>query len=145
MSTLIVQSTHGRCLLNMHSICTQYALNMHSICSYHIVPGSHSRAPGIDPQTCGTEHLLFNLSSLFTYSHTLTITCTCCYDEIKGTQDPKISHAHSLILSLHLCASPTCLCSCRCECPRKHRADESTQQPQHRHAVTQTCSDPNMQ
>ena len=38
-------------------------------------------------------------SSLFTYSHTFTIACTCCSDEIKGTQDLKISHAHSLILS----------------------------------------------
>ena len=29
--------------------------------------------------------------------NTLTITCTCCYDEIKGTQDLKIySHADSL-------------------------------------------------
>ena len=33
-------------------------------------------------------------------THTLTITCTCCYDEIKGTQDLKIySHADSQILS----------------------------------------------
>ena len=33
-------------------------------------------------------------------SHTLTITCTCCYDEIKATQDLKIySHAGSLIRS----------------------------------------------
>ena len=31
----------------------------------------------------------------------LTITCTCCYDETKGTQDLKIcSHAHSLILTV---------------------------------------------
>ena len=38
-------------------------------------------------------------------SHTLTITCTCawCYVEIKGTQDNKISHAHSLILSIRRC------------------------------------------
>ena len=76
----------------------------------------HSLLNSQHPQTCGTEHLLFNLSSLFTYSHTLTITCTCCYDEIKGTQDPKIySHAHSLILprktcNWHLIAAtgPTC-------------------------------------
>ena len=34
---------------------------------------------------------------LHSYSHTLTITCTCCYDEIKGTQDLKMySHADSL-------------------------------------------------
>ena len=34
-------------------------------------------------------------------SHTLTITCTCCYDEIKGTQDLKIySHADSLSVCL---------------------------------------------
>ena len=33
-------------------------------------------------------------------SHTLTASCTCCYDEIKGVQDLKIySHADSLILS----------------------------------------------
>ena len=35
-----------------------------------------------------------------TLSHTLTITCTCCCDGIYGAQDRKISHAHSLILSL---------------------------------------------
>ena len=36
----------------------------------------------------------------YSHSHTLTINCTCCDDEIKGTQDLKIySHAHSLILS----------------------------------------------
>ena len=40
------------------------------------------------------EHLLFSL--------THTLTCTCCYDEIKGIQDHKIhSHADSLILSSH--------------------------------------------
>ena len=43
---------------------------------------------------------------LFTHSqshtHTLTISCTCCYDEIKGIQDLKIySNADSLILSLY--------------------------------------------
>ena len=38
----------------------------------------------------------------------LTITCTCCYDEIKGTQDPKpYPHAHPLNLSHYpsLCLS----------------------------------------
>ena len=35
-----------------------------------------------------------------TLTLSLTINCTCCCDEIKGTQDLKIySHAHSLILS----------------------------------------------
>ena len=33
-------------------------------------------------------------------THSLTITCTCCCDRIYGAQDLKISHAHSLILSL---------------------------------------------
>ena len=47
--------------------------------------------------------------SSYSHSHTLSITCTCCYDEIKGTQDLKIySHAHSRILALPLwlCLSP---------------------------------------
>ena len=35
-----------------------------------------------------------------THSHTLTITCTCCCDEIKGIQDQDIFSSHSLILSL---------------------------------------------
>ena len=39
----------------------------------------------------------------FSLALTHTITCTCCYDEIKGIQHLKIySHAHSLILSLGL-------------------------------------------
>ena len=43
--------------------------------------------------------------SLF-LSHTLTVTCTCCYDEINRIQDLTIySCAHSLILSD--CVSPT--------------------------------------
>ena len=38
-----------------------------------------------------------------THSHTLTITCTCCYGEIKVTQDLKIySHADPQILSRSL-------------------------------------------
>ena len=37
-------------------------------------------------------------------SPSLSITCTCCYDEIKGTQDLKIySHADSQILSVVCC------------------------------------------
>ena len=41
-----------------------------------------------------------------TLTHSLTITCTCCYDEIKGTQDLKIySHADSQILSVSSCAA----------------------------------------
>ena len=43
----------------------------------------------------------FGLGICASASLTLTTSCTCCYDEIKGTQDLKIdSHAHSLILSL---------------------------------------------
>ena len=34
-----------------------------------------------------------------THSHTLLITCTCCYDQIKGTQDKDFSYSFSLILS----------------------------------------------
>ena len=38
-----------------------------------------------------------------THPHTLLITCTCCYDQIKGTQlKTKISLTHSLILFLSL-------------------------------------------
>ena len=62
--------------------------------------------------------------SSYAYPHTLPITCTCCYDKIKGTQDYcKISHAHSLWLSLwaHMCV-PVCshvvyqraVCACVC-------------------------------
>jgi len=46
---------------------------------------------------CAREHLLFSL----THTLTITITCPCCYDEFKGTQDLKIySYADSQILSL---------------------------------------------
>ena len=34
-------------------------------------------------------HSLFNLTLTQSHTHTLLITCTCCYDEIKGTQDPR--------------------------------------------------------
>ena len=50
---------------------------------------------------------------------TLTITCTCCYDESKGThhcRNPKLSHCHSLILShlyfSHLSFSQHCFALC---------------------------------
>ena len=52
------------------------------------------------------------------HSHTLPITCTYCYDEIKGTQDQDlVSHARSLILSLytHTLTHPhtlTITCTC---------------------------------
>ena len=39
-----------------------------------------------------------------THSHTLLITCTCCYDEVKGTQDQDFSCSFSDSLSLILCA-----------------------------------------
>ena len=45
---------------------------------------------------------LLDHASLHTHNHPLPITCTCCYDEIKGTQDQDLfscSFCHSLILS----------------------------------------------
>ena len=39
--------------------------------------------------------------SLRTHSHTLLITCTRCYDEIKGTQDNDSSYSFSDSLSAH--------------------------------------------
>ena len=60
-----------------------------------------------------SHSLVLSRPSLFTLSqshtHILTITCTWCYDEIKGTQHLKIcSHADSLILSrvVSHCLSP---------------------------------------
>ena len=49
--------------------------------------------------TFGFGNLPFNLTQ--SHTHTLLITCTCCYDEIKGTQDSDFSYSvsHSLILS----------------------------------------------
>ena len=35
-----------------------------------------------------------------THSHTLLITCTCCYDQIKGTQDKDFSYSFSDSLSV---------------------------------------------
>ena len=58
-----------------------------------------------DPGNAYRTHCAPFLSPLTSHSHchTLTITRTCCYDEIKGTQDLKIySHAYSLILSFSL-------------------------------------------
>ena len=46
---------------------------------------------------------------ILTHSHTLPITCTCCCDEIKGTQDQDFSYlffdSHSLIMCLTMCLS----------------------------------------
>ena len=50
-------------------------------------------------------HLPFNLT--ITYSHTLLITCTCCYDEIKGTKDQDFSCSFSDSLCAH-CALLLC-------------------------------------
>ena len=52
------------------------------------------------------------------HTHTLTITCTGCYDEIKATQDLKIySHADAQILSHCITAHSLCdaFC-CRWDC-----------------------------
>ena len=46
-----------------------------------------------------------------THSHTLPITCTCCYDEIKGIQDQDFSCSFSDSLSLWICLSE-CLSLC---------------------------------
>ena len=35
------------------------------------------------------------------HTHTLLITCTCCYDQIKGTQDKDFSYSFSDSLSTH--------------------------------------------
>ena len=64
--------------------------------------------PGISSPR--TERQLFSQSLrlsvshlLFSLTHTLIITCTCCYDEINEIQNLQIcSHADSLILSLVL-------------------------------------------
>jgi hypothetical protein len=58
-----------------------------------------------DVFSCSRISLLLPLS--VTYSHT-SITCACCCDDIKETQDLKMwSHAVSLPLSCHLL--PVCL------------------------------------
>ena len=74
---------------------------------------------------------LWNLSDAsYLHSHTLTITCTCCYDKIKGTQYLKtyspadslilswalyphaVSYTVSLIISLIVCLSDTFFACC---------------------------------
>ena len=54
------------------------------------------------PLCLGPEHLSSVwFQSYCSHSHTLTITCTCCYDVINGIQDLKIySHADSLSASV---------------------------------------------
>ena len=47
--------------------------------------------------TFGFGHVPFNLT--LTHSHTLLITCTCCDDQIKGTQDKDFSYSFSDSLS----------------------------------------------
>ena len=51
--------------------------------------------------SCGLAHAQ-GITHSFTHILILTITCTCCYDEIKGTPDLKIySHADAQIDSLN--------------------------------------------
>ena len=51
--------------------------------------------------TVGTSCVMFGCAQPASWSLSHTITCPCCYDEVKGTQDLKIS-SHSLILILTL-------------------------------------------
>jgi hypothetical protein len=46
-------------------------------------------------------------ASAFTHSHTQLITCTCCYDEIRGTKDQDFSYSlsDSLYASAGLCVA----------------------------------------
>ena len=62
-------------------------------------PGVRSTVADLLAHCCFT---LYNHT--LTHSHTLLITCTCCYDQIKGTQDKDFSYSfsesHSLLLWL---------------------------------------------
>ena len=49
-------------------------------------------------QYCSSTMPLY--THTITHSHTLLITCTCCYDQIKGTQDKDFSYSFSDSLSL---------------------------------------------
>ena len=61
--------------------------------------------------------------SLYVLTHTLTFTCTCacCCDGTYGDQDHKISHAHSLILSLSMPVALGCTLTRPC-CNAGHSA-----------------------
>ena len=49
---------------------------------------------------CTCSFQVIRIPNYKRYSHSLSITCICCFDEIKGTQDLKIySHTDSQILS----------------------------------------------
>jgi hypothetical protein len=48
--------------------------------------------------------------TVYTLTHTLTVTCACCCDIVKGTQDLKMcSHADVPILPLCVFAAAVCL------------------------------------
>ena len=63
---------------------------------------SHSTSHCADALTPLTSQL-----SHSTHSHTLLITCTCCYDEIKGTQDQDFSCSFSDSHSTHSVGVPS--------------------------------------
>ena len=77
------------------------------------VCGDWRRMLGANPPLISLCLKISFIVSDSSYTHTpYTCTCTCCYDAIKGTQDPKIySHTHSLNLSQSV--APVCLlCVC---------------------------------
>ena len=88
---------------------TERQSQCHSL-SRTVIPSSKGPLVKHNPQQCGATfgfgHLPFNLT--LTHSHTLLITYTCCYDQIKGTQDKDFSYSFSD--SLTHCHSCRFLC-----------------------------------
>ena len=83
---------------------------------------SHSAVSHSAVSHSAVSHSAVSHSAVYSYAHplythtlthslTLLITCTCCYDQIKGTQDKDFSYSFSDSLSL-CCHSLCCLSLC---------------------------------
>ena len=65
-----------------------------AVCTDHISSLPFSHLLGQDSLLC-----IYLYTLTITYSQSLLITCTCCYDQIKGTQDKDFSYSFSDSLS----------------------------------------------
>ena len=110
-----VQVTSGRTLVLDKVIPVELVgLGSSNMISPYILAGSYQAKLASQSPDATLNHPMAKTASrpcLITHSHShthiLTISCTCCYDEIKGIQDLMIySHADSLILF------PSCKCVC---------------------------------
>ena len=94
------QSVHQSVCLSVHqSVCLSVHQSVHqSVYLYVHQSVCLSAHQSAHQSVCLSVHHVFSppvYLSVNSHSHTLLITCTCCYDESKGTKDQDFSHSFS--------------------------------------------------